>query len=131
MPSSRPRRGTRLFRGEAIEQAIASGALEIVLTAAAVRAARGVRRVPRLRCVVVAQTLAIVMADHRRALTALCPVATGAVVAARKRGPVRLRAGQDVVHVRCVATTVDHLALLGQRRLLAEVVVGTMQLGDI
>src|SRR5689334_3116401 len=83
-----------LFRGEAIEQAVAPRALEIVLTAAAVRAARGMRRVPGLRCVVVAQALAIVMADHRRALTVLCPVATGAVVAGRKRGPIRLRAGQ-------------------------------------
>src|SRR5262249_17234474 len=98
---------------------------------AAVRPTRRVRRVPGLRCVIVTQALAIVMADHRRALTALCPVAAGAVVAGREGGAVRLRAGEDVVHVRCVATAVDHLALLVQRRLLGDVVVRAVQLGDI
>src|SRR5262249_49619575 len=101
------------MRREAVEQPVAAGALEIVLAAAAVRAARRVRGVPRLRGVVVAQTLSVVMADHRRALAALRPVAAGAIVAGRERGAVGLRAGEDVVHVRGVATAVDGLALLG------------------
>src|SRR5207249_8910855 len=51
-------------------------------------------------------------------LAALRPVAAGAVIAGCERGAVGLRAGQDVVHVGCVATAVDQLPLLGQRRLL-------------
>src|SRR5207249_5691323 len=103
---------------EAVEEAVAAGTLEIVLAAAAVGPARGVRRVPGLRRVVVSQALPIVMADHRRPLAALRPVAAGAVIAGCERGAVGLRAGQDVVHVGCVATAVDQLPLLGQRRLL-------------
>src|SRR5207245_9742280 len=77
----RQRAAVRLFRGEAVEEAVAAGALEIVLAAAAVGPARGVRRVPGLRRVVVAQALPIVTADHRRPLAALRPVAAGAVTA--------------------------------------------------
>src|SRR5438034_11731983 len=40
----RQRAAVRLFRGEAVEEAVAAGALEIVLAAAAVGPARGVRR---------------------------------------------------------------------------------------
>src|SRR5215813_5726932 len=112
-----------LFRGKAIEEAVAPGALEIILAAAAVRPARGVRRIPRLRRIVVTQTLSIVMTDHRRALTALGPVAARPVLARREGGTIRLRARQDVVHVRCVATAVDDFSLLGQRRLLGHVVI--------
>src|SRR5213593_4984185 len=108
----RQRAAVRLFRGEAVEEAVAAGALEIVLAAAAVGPARRVRRVPGLRRVVVAQALSIVMADHRRPLAALRPVAAGAILAGRERGAVRLGAGQDVVHVRRVAAPVDHLTLL-------------------
>src|SRR4029450_11365194 len=57
----------RLLRDEAVEEAVAAGALQIVLTAAPVRPARGMRRVPGLRRVVVAQPLPVVMTDHRRA----------------------------------------------------------------
>src|SRR5439155_447255 len=115
-PSPRCQRAAvRLFRGEAVEEAVAAGALEIVLAAAAVGPARGVRRVPGLRRVVVAQALPIVMADHRRPLAALRPVAAGAVIAGCERGAVGLRAGQDVGHVGCVATAVDQLALFGAR----------------
>src|SRR6185436_99275 len=124
------RRQARLLRGEAIEQAGAARALEIVLAAAAIRPARGVRRVPGLRGVVVAESLPVVVADHRRALAALRPVAAGAVLAGRERGAVGLGAGQDVVHVRRVAPAVDRLALLGQRRLLGDVVLA-VQLGHV
>src|SRR5439155_20408950 len=103
---------SRLLRGEAVEEAAAAGALQIALSAAAVRAARAMRRVPGLRHVVVAQALPVGVADHRRALTALRPVAARAIVAGREGGAVRLGAGEDVVHVRRVAAAVDLLALL-------------------
>src|SRR5438309_313373 len=128
-----PRRqgaAVRLFRGEAVEQAVAAGALEIVLAAASVRARRGMRRVAGLRRVVVAQALPVVLADHRGALAALGPVAAGAILTGRERGVVGLRAGQDVVHVGSVAPAVDGLTLLGQRRLLVDV-VRAVQLGHV
>src|SRR5438552_17308196 len=118
-PSPRCQRAAvRLSRGEAVEEAVAAGALEIVLAAAAVGPARGVRRVPGLRRVVVAQALPIVMADHRRPLAAPRPVAAGAVIAGRERGAVGVRAGQAVVPAGCVATAGDQLPCLGQRRRL-------------
>src|SRR5262249_58724161 len=83
----------------------------------------GVRRVPRLRGVVVAQPLAIVMANDRRALAAARPVLARLVLARRERRSIRLRACQNVVHV-------DGLALLAQRRLLVQLVVGAMEVGD-
>src|SRR5262244_917738 len=88
------------------------------------------RRIPGLGCVVVAQALAIVMTDDRRALAALGPVAARPVLAGRERGAVRLRAGQDVVHVGRVAAAVDRGALLGQRGLLADAVLA-VELGDV
>src|SRR6266436_9136036 len=121
---------SRLLRGEAVEEAVAAGALQITLAAAAVRAARGMRRVPGLRHVVVAQALPVGVADHRRALTALRPVAARAIVAGREGGAVRLGAGEDVVHVRRVAAAVDLLALLRQRRVLGEVVLA-VELGHV
>src|ERR1041384_2646825 len=59
-----------LVAGEAVEQPVAAGAAQIALAAAAVRTARGMRRVPRLRCIVVTQALPVDMADHGRALGA-------------------------------------------------------------
>src|SRR3989449_11332606 len=88
------------------------------------------RRVPRLRGVVVAQALAVVVPDHRRALAAARPVLARPVLARRERGAVRLRAGQDVVHVRLIAAPVDGLALLAQRRLLVQLVVGAVEVVD-
>src|SRR5258708_24976811 len=69
---------------EAVQQAVAAGALEIVLAAAAARAARRVRGVPRFRCRVVAQALAVVMTEHGGALRAAGPVAAGAVFVRRE-----------------------------------------------
>src|SRR5689334_20666743 len=108
----------RLISGEAVEQPVAAGAAQIGLAAAALRTARGMRGIPRMRGRVVAQSDAVVMAEHRRALRAARPVATGAVVAGREGGAVRLRAGQDVVPVRRVAASVDDLSLLVKRGLL-------------
>src|SRR5262245_32928172 len=117
--------------GEAVEQAVAARALQVGLAAAAVRAARGMRRVPGLGCVVVAQSLPVVMTDHRRAGAALRPVAAGAILTGRKRPPVGLRTGQHVVPIGRVATAVDHIALFAERGLLAELVVGAMQVVDV
>src|SRR5262249_5850556 len=100
-----------LLGREAVEEACASGALEVVLAAAAVRPTGGMRRVPRLGRVVVAQSLTVGMTHHRRALAALRPVAARLVLAGGERGAVRLRAGEDVVHVRRVAAAVDDVAL--------------------
>src|SRR5262245_27338499 len=71
------------------------------------------------------------MADHGRALRAARPVLAGAVVAAGKGGAVGLRSRQHVVTVRRIAGAVDHLALLGKRGLLAEIVAGAVQVGDV
>src|SRR6266702_7961048 len=73
---------------ETIQQAVAAGGLEIRLRTAAVGAARGVRRVPRLRRIVVAQAVAIDMAEHRRSLRRARPVLAGAVLAGSERGAV-------------------------------------------
>src|SRR5262249_26534168 len=127
---SRPHARAALLGREAVEEAVASRALEIVLAAAAVGPARGMRRVPRLGGVVVAQPLPVVMADHRRALAALGPVGAGAILAGRERGTVRLRARQDVVRVRRVAAPVDGVALLGERGLLVDV-VRAVELGEV
>src|SRR5262245_6578699 len=70
----------QLVRGEAVEQAVAAGAPQVVLAAAAVGPARGMRRIPRLRRGIVAQTLAVAVADHRGALGAARPVAAGSEI---------------------------------------------------
>src|SRR5690242_18341348 len=117
---------TASVRREAVEQTVAAGGAEIRLAAAAVGSARGMRRIPRLRGLVVAQPLAVDMPDHRGALGALGPVAAGPIFTRRECGAVRLRAGERIVAIRRVAAAVDHLALLAQRGLLGEVVARTM-----
>src|SRR5262249_47765189 len=69
--------------GEAVEQAGAAGRAQVGLAAAAFRAARGMRGVPGLRWLVVAQALAVDVSEHRGALRALGPVAAGAILACR------------------------------------------------
>src|SRR5664279_1875111 len=78
-------------RREAVEQAVATGRLEVGLRAAAVRSARGMRGVPGFRSVVVAQANAVGMTEHRGPLRAARPVLAGAVVGAGESGAVRLR----------------------------------------
>src|SRR2546427_12972982 len=65
---------SHLVRREPVEEAVAAGGAQRILAAAAPLPARGMRRVPRLRGVVVAQALAVVVPDHRRALAAARPV---------------------------------------------------------
>src|SRR5262249_22764179 len=97
------RRPYQLVRGEAVEQAVAAGAPEVVLAAAAVGPTRGMRRIPRLGRCIVAQTLAVAVADHGGALGAARPVAAGSVLAGRKSPPVHLRPGKNVVRIGRVA----------------------------
>src|SRR5438874_13110430 len=88
------------------------------------------RGIPGLGAVGVEQPLAVMMADHRRALTAARPVVTRPIfpelVTARKRPAIGLRTSQDIVHIRGVPPTVHRRTLLGQRRLLIEI-VGAVQ----
>src|SRR5262245_9166770 len=86
----RDRDMARLLGREAVEEPVTTGALQVVLAAAAVGAARGMGRVPGLGRVVVPEPLTIVVADHRRALTVLGPVAARAILAGRERSAVRL-----------------------------------------
>src|SRR5690606_29025598 len=106
-----------LIVGEAVEQARATAAAQRLLAAPA----RGVRGVPGPRGCIIAQAAAIAVPDHCRALRAASgPVAAGPVLGARERRPVRLRAGEDVVHVRAVADAVHDSPALGERGLLGQ-----------
>src|SRR5471032_2571346 len=116
------RPGHESIRREAIHQAVTAGAFEIGLRAAAVGPARGMRRVPGFRGVVVAKANAVGMSDHRRTLRAARPVLAGAVVGARERRAVRLRSRQHVMAVRRIAAAIDDVALFAERSLLGEVV---------
>src|ERR1700674_3289058 len=73
--------GRSSIRGKTIQQAVAAGALEVGLRTAAVRPARGVRRVPGFRGVVVAQPDAVGVPEHGGTLRRTRPVLAGAVVA--------------------------------------------------
>src|SRR5712691_4002169 len=122
--------GGTSVRRKTIKQAVAAGALEVGLRAAAVWSARRMRAIPGFRRVIVAQSDAVGMAHNRRTLRAARPVLAGAVVAGRERGTVWLRSRQHVMAVRRVATAVVDIALLAQRRLFCQA-VGAVQLGDI
>src|SRR5436305_10010745 len=106
---------------EAVEQAVAAGALEIVLAAAAVRPARGMRRVPGLRLDRVAQAFAVDVAEHRGALGAAGPVAAGAILAGTERGAVHRGAGARVGLVGGRAPAGKGIALLVERGGLGEI----------
>src|SRR5215212_7176730 len=72
------------------------------------------------------------MAHHHGALrAALGVVVAGPIFGSCKGRAIRLRAGQDVMHVGIIAPAVDWIALLGQRRLLVQVVVGAMKVRNI
>src|SRR5246127_90429 len=70
------------------------------------------------------------MAEHRSALGAACPVLASAIVGARERSTVPLRTGKDVMPVGRIAHAVDAVTLLGQRRLLVEIVCA-VKLGNV
>src|SRR5262249_36160964 len=120
-----------LIGSEAVDQPATTGAAQVIEAATAVRPARGVRRIPRPRCRVIAQTLAVDVADHGGALGAAAPVAAGAILAGAERRAVHLRAGQDVVCVGGVADAGDHVAALRERSLHAELVAVAVQIVNV
>src|SRR5690606_26740651 len=93
----------RSVGGEAVEEAVAAGALEVGLAATA----RAMRRVPGGR--VFAPALAVVVAHLGAARAVARPVGARVVVAIVESRAVELRAGQDVVAVGRVAAAVDDL----------------------
>src|SRR5205814_8677291 len=113
-----------------IKQTVAARALEIVLAASAARPSRRMRRIPRLGRRTVIESRPVGVSDHGYALTALGPVSACAVFAGGEGRSIRLRAGENVVHVRRIAAAVDDLALFGERSLLGEI-VGGVQLGNV
>ena len=103
--------------GKAVEQAVASGALQIFLAAAS----GAMRRVPRGGILPAARS--VMMAYLGTTITVAGPILAGFVLIARKRCSVQLRTGQDVVPVGTVPPAVDHLAHFIQLSLLVEIVV--------
>ena len=96
--------------GKAIQQSVTAGAAQVGLAAAAFGTARGMRGVPGMGFRVIAQALAVVMAEHDRTLRAARVVLAGHVLVGRKGFAVHRRAGEDVMPVRLVAAAVDHFA---------------------
>src|SRR5207244_2955601 len=119
-----------LVRREAVEQSVAAGAAQVCLAAAAVRAARRMRRIPRTRRRIVAQSFTIDVTDHGCALRAAGPIAAGAVFAGREGVAFRSRAGQHVVAIWREADARNHQSALGERCRGAELVVVTVQVID-
>src|SRR5215831_19369713 len=78
---------------EAVKQAGAAGALQSLRAAAA----RGMRRIPRVRWRVVAQTQTVAVTDDGRAFAALGPVAASRILVRRRRTAVFRRTSEDVV----------------------------------
>src|SRR5580692_8342832 len=83
-----------------------------------------------MRGVVLAQALAVDVAEHGSAFGAAGPIAARAILAGRERRAVRLRAGQGVMPVGGVAPAIDDVAFFGKRSLLGQVILA-VQLGDI
>ena len=68
------------------------------------------------------------MAEFRRPESAAGPVVASQVQVGREGAAVGLRAGQGVVPVRRHAEAGDHVAALGQGRVLVEVAAGTVEI---
>src|ERR1043166_6199649 len=94
------------IRGEAVDQAGAARGLELVLAPPA----GAVRGVPGLHVAGVLEPLEVVMADDRRAVAALGPVAAGSVAAGGRIHALRVGAGEDVVGIHRIAAAGHHVA---------------------
>src|SRR5688572_27153159 len=68
------------------------------------------------------------MTHHCLAGIAAAPVVAGAVVVAMESRAVRLRTGEDVVHVGRVAAAIHFIPLLGERGVLVDAVVRAVQI---
>src|SRR4051794_1220649 len=112
-----------LLSGEAVKQSVASSASQVVLAATSIWPARWMRGVPRSRGRVVAQALAVDVAEHGRPLRAARPVLASAVVGGREGFAIGGRAGQRVVTVRREADARYDEAALAQRVVEGQFVV--------
>src|SRR5678816_934327 len=74
---------------------------------------------------------AVVVADDRRAVAALRPVAAGGIAAGGRVPAHGIGAGEDVVLVRRVAATLDRVALLVERGLLVDVALVRVQVAHV
>ena len=64
----------------------------------------------------------VMMADNGRSVgAALCPVSTGGIAAGRQIEALRIRAGQNIMHVDGVAAAADGFTLFRESRLLVDV----------
>ena len=113
-----------------VKQAVAARAPQIVLTASAIWSARKMRGIPRFRHVIITQSVAVDMADHRRALRAARPIVAGLVFFGRKGAAIRLRAGQHIMIIRRKASTRNHRAALGHRALHVQSIFGAVEIFD-
>src|SRR5262249_7517553 len=110
-------------RRETVDEASAAGLHERLLAASG----GAVRGVPRLHVPRVCQSLPVEVADDRRALSALGPVAAGGVAARGGEHALGIGAGEDVVLVRRIAAALDRLALFIKCVLLVDLALGRMQ----
>src|SRR5262249_59927901 len=83
---------------------------------------------PRPRRCIIAQSLAIDVTNHCRALGAARPIPAGTILTWRKGAAFGSRTSQHVVTVWCKAHAGDDLAPLAQRRVHAELVVIAVQI---
>src|SRR6516162_1775476 len=104
--------------GEAVDEAGTAGALEGGLAASA----RAMGGVPRLHVPGVLESLAIRMTKDGRAFAALRPVPASGIAAGGREHTFGIRTGENVMGVDRVAAAADHLAFLGQRGLLGEII---------
>src|SRR4051812_18351657 len=84
-------------------------------------AARAVRGVPGPHVPSVFQSSAVMMAQDRRPVSPLGPVAAGGIAARRREPTGRIRAGQDIVHIHRIPAPAYGLTLLAQGRLFRDV----------
>src|SRR5581483_5207155 len=79
----------------------------------------------------VRQSLTIVMTDDRRPARILGPVAAGGVTPGGREHALRVRAGQDVMFVRLIASALNWLRLLVEGCLLGDIDLLGVKLLDI
>lgn len=109
--------------GEAIEQARAAGADQIVLAAAAA----WVRRIPRS----IVGAVSIGMPELRRAGGFTRPIVAGVIHAIGVSASIRLRAGEHVMRIGRVAASIYDGALFSQRGQLDQIVAKARLLGRV
>src|SRR5262249_35660761 len=103
---------------ETVDQTGATTSFQLILTATA----RAMRGVPGIHVPGVLESGTVMVPHDRRTLSALRPVPASGVATGRRVESLRVGAGQNVVRVDRVAAAADHLALLGQGRLLVNIV---------